>query len=568
MRAKRFVSLAPFLFAALLFLARLGELPLVQPDEGRNAEIAREMKESGAWLIPSYNGVPYLDKPAFYFRAVALSLAFLGESEFSARLPSVLFALILLWVVFLFCKRFYGVRCASLAVGIIAASPLFLAFARIVIFDMALALFVTISILAGFLAGEVGGAGRRWSLLSSLAAALATLVKGPVGFLTPLLVLVVFALVEGNPRAILRIFSPLNVLFFAVLVVPWFLAVSHWYPDFPHYGIVEETLRRYATSSFRRTGPFYYYGPVLMAVFFPWSVLLPEAVGSIVRRWRALVRADRLLIVWATVVVLFFSTSQSKLPGYILAAIVALGILVARLFDRALSNSGGRAARLILRGTTALAILCLPLSLALVLALLDPVGVNQYLHIRAREFDRLRPAFGPVALSLSGIALVSLIARTRRSIPLSLAGMALLPVALLTICFGGLRDYAETGSARSLAHSVPRLSREAKIACVNSFPSGLPFYLGRTVILVSRDGRELESNYISYRLKREGEWPPTIVRFDGWREWLSSRDGPLFLMAGRKGRAEIEAVALESGLPLREMRPGWWGMLLPGPGGF
>src|ERR1700744_2493992 len=97
------------IWVALFF--RLGSLPLIQPDEGRNAEVAREMKESGAWLSPSYNGITYLDKPAFYFKAVALSLTVFGDNETAARLPSALFALALLVIIFFFCRRTCGTRC-------------------------------------------------------------------------------------------------------------------------------------------------------------------------------------------------------------------------------------------------------------------------------------------------------------------------------------------------------------------------------------------------------------------------------------------------------------------------
>src|SRR5271154_3762571 len=88
---------------ALFF--QLGKLPLLQPDEGRNAEVAREMKESGAWLSPSYDGIAYLDKPAFYFKAVALSLAAFGNNETAARLPSAIFGLATLVLAHFFCRR-------------------------------------------------------------------------------------------------------------------------------------------------------------------------------------------------------------------------------------------------------------------------------------------------------------------------------------------------------------------------------------------------------------------------------------------------------------------------------
>ena len=128
------------LAAAIVFVTclRLGHLPLLNPDEGRNAEIGREMKESGAWLVPTYNGVVRLDKPTFYFKTVALSLAAFGETETAARLPSALFGLGLLGLVVAFCQRVYGTPTALLAVIVLATMPLYLAQARTVMVDIAL----------------------------------------------------------------------------------------------------------------------------------------------------------------------------------------------------------------------------------------------------------------------------------------------------------------------------------------------------------------------------------------------------------------------------------------------
>src|ERR1017187_684743 len=127
-------------FAALCL--NQGGLPLLAPDEGRNAEVAREMKESGAWLVPTYNGVAYLDKPAFYFKAVALSLAVMGNTETATRLPSAIFGVALVLLVFAFCWKIHGTRCGLLAAIIVATSPLFMAHARTVIFDIVLTFFV------------------------------------------------------------------------------------------------------------------------------------------------------------------------------------------------------------------------------------------------------------------------------------------------------------------------------------------------------------------------------------------------------------------------------------------
>src|SRR5262249_55666605 len=140
------ISSIAFLSGCLLIFWRLGGLPLVQPDEGRNAEVAREMNNSGAWLIPTYDGLAYLDKPAFYFKIVALSFRAFGETEFAARLPSALFGILLLLTIFAFCRREYGNRTAAIAVLVVSATPLYMALSRAVIFDVTLAVFVSVAI--------------------------------------------------------------------------------------------------------------------------------------------------------------------------------------------------------------------------------------------------------------------------------------------------------------------------------------------------------------------------------------------------------------------------------------
>src|SRR5262245_35164179 len=169
----RALTAAAFVLAAVMFFARLGELPLIDPDEGRNAEVAREMAESGAWVVPVYNAISYLDKPALYFRAVALSFSAFGRSEATARLPSALSAAALVVMMFAFCRREYGERAAALSMVVLATTPLILGFGRLVIFDMPLVLFTSGAILAGYLAEEGEGATRRrWLLLGAASSAM------------------------------------------------------------------------------------------------------------------------------------------------------------------------------------------------------------------------------------------------------------------------------------------------------------------------------------------------------------------------------------------------------------
>ena len=165
MRGARTSLLLAMAIAAVMLFARLGQLPLRDPDEGRNAEVAREMAEAGAWLTPTYNGLVYLDKPAFYFKTVAISFRVFGESEWAARLPSALFAVGILAMTFRFCRKEYDELTARLAIIVVASTPSFFALARHVIFDMTLAFFVSGAIFAGYFAEAIEGSRRRnWYL--------------------------------------------------------------------------------------------------------------------------------------------------------------------------------------------------------------------------------------------------------------------------------------------------------------------------------------------------------------------------------------------------------------------
>jgi hypothetical protein len=557
---------AAFLLAATLLFARLGELPLIDPDEGRNAEVARELADSGAWVVPTYNALPYLDKPALYFHAVAFSFRAFGYSETAARLPSALSAAVLVGVIFAFSRRFYGELTAALAVLVLATMPMMIGFARLVIFDMPLALCTSIAILAGYLAEERdGSARRRWLLLGAASSAVATLLKGPVGFIVPGLVLAVFHLVERRPRAILRLLAPANVLVFLALVLPWFIGVTHAYPDFLHYGLVQETASRYVARSFRRTEPFYYFVPVLLLACYPWTALLPEAM---VAAWRARARwtrADHLFLVWAVVVVLFFSTSQSKRPGYILPAVVAVAVLIARLLDRALADPGSRAARLVLRGTLGVALVSVVAAGILSVNLLAPGRLQELFRFESNEFGRLQPMLGIIVLSTLGVATGALAARLRRDLRWALAVFALPSMLFLTVGFSTVERYAEASSTRALARAVPPLPAGTVIACLECLPVGLPFYLGGPITYVTGHGGALASNYIRYRMRRVDTWPAPLVRFDDRAPWLEHQTRPVYLMTKQSTRELLDELAGPRGIPVAEFHSGWLGALVPPP---
>ncbi|HEX4825945.1 MAG TPA: glycosyltransferase family 39 protein [Candidatus Polarisedimenticolaceae bacterium] len=549
-RSERLGALAAFLVAGTVLFAGLGAVPLMQPDEGRNAEVAREMAASGSWLVPTLEGNPYLDKPAAYFAAVAVSLEALGTNEWGARMPSALFGLAILACLYAFARRFYDGATAAFVVISVATMPLFIAFSRIVIMDIALALCTSVAILAAFVAEAGATPDRRWHRVSAAAVGAGMLVKGPVGALVPGLVLIAFFWTSGRPRALRRVFSPLNFVIVLGLFLPWFFALVHAHPEFFHYGVVEESLNRFFTKTFNRGQPFWFFGPVFIATTMPWTILMAPLTVLAWRERKRLQPPDRLFILWTIVVLVFFSLSRTKQPGYILSGVIAAGVLVGRGLGAA------RASRAILGAALALAVVTLLGALALTLVARRGFGEKQ------AWLDLVWPQ---LVCALLVMALLGLLAWRSRRPGYAAASFATLQIALFTVAFPGARAYASTRSVKSLAEALAPLPRTTEIAAFESYPAGLSFYLGRTLTLVDDDAAALRSNFVTYWLKRQTTPPPALVSSSARGAWLAARTGDLVVVAPDAERDRL-AGWLGDRAPVHRIAAGWSGAFRPAGG--
>jgi 4-amino-4-deoxy-L-arabinose transferase-like glycosyltransferase len=553
-----------FLIAWVAICHGLNRVALIGPDEGRNAEVAREMEHSREWLIPTYNGVVYLDKPAFFFKAVALSLAAFGDTELAARIPSALSAFALLAIVYAFCRRIYNARCAATAVVVIATTPLFLAYSRVVIFDMMLTLFTCAAILAGFLAEENDGARRRnWYLLAAVAAALATLVKGPVGFIVPALVLLISNRINRRAGSFRRLFSPLNLLVFFLIVLPWFIGVSLAHPDFPRYGIIEESFRRFSTGSFHRSKPIYYYPYIVATTFFPWNLLLP---GYFIMAWKRRAewsRIDRFCIVWSIAVLIFFSFSNSKMPGYILSLTVSLGILLARMLDLALEFADRDLRRIPLQAAAFLAGISVISGSAVIYLGGHLPNFEQRFRLHPGDVEQLLQFRVPLALFFILVSLLSIAALLRRSVRISFAAIVSFPTAAILLNLGVLEFVAARRSARDLSIELTSAAANARVACLECLPHGISFYLRRSVTVFSNDGEEFSSNYLLFKLKTGSPWPSSLVPLANRDVWLDHQIEPVALIARAKSKSALEEIAAKRGGRVVPLTRDYCALLLP-----
>lgn len=462
---------------------RLAGYPLLEPDEGRNAEVAREMAATNGYVLPTLNGLPYVDKPVVFYAADAAAIELLGPTALAARLPPLLFTLATLVLVLWYGRRQFGRDGGWIALIATAASPFTIAYARTVIMDSATTLFVVAALITFYEAIESDG--EWWSVAAWVAVGLGVLTKGPVALALPLFVTVPYAIWRHRVR---RVFDLTGILAFLAVVLPWVIAMTRRVPDYLHYVVAVETADRLRSGGLGRSGPIWYFFPILFGAVFPWSAaVLGGWRRALVRVENAVDRRTVFLLLWIVVPLLFFTLAQSKRPQYILPIVPALGLLLARAW-------GNRAG--VLTGVV-------PAGAAL--ALLGAVFL-----VGSRLIVRLVPASPPVAAAIPRAALllgivallggVSAIALRRRLGPVLLAltlPVAAVPVAGVPLLRAIGRERSSAGLAQALA---PSLGASTEIVAVGTYPLSLPFYLRRELTLSTATGRELTSNYIPRHL--------------------------------------------------------------------
>lgn len=508
--------------AAALFFAGLGTIPLLEPDEGRNAEVAREMLATGDWITPHYDTLPYLDKPAVFFWLVAASFRIAGVTEWAARFPSALAALGTLLLAWFLARRMIAGAAALRAGMILATCPLVIVLARMAIFDMALTFLITAALGCYWMAR---GAAIRlvWEAGFFAAMGLASITKGPVGFILPLLTVAVFEAARGTPGELKRVSWLKGLAVFLLMALPWFVLVSLRNPGFPRYAFWEESLVRFAAGGVRRGGSVFYYIPVYFAGFFPWSLFLLFAAVNRFSRWRGLrdeKQAGTLyLLVWLGVVFVFFSISHSKLPAYFLPACVPLSLLTARAwgetdFANRSEAHPSRPPDWLTAGFAALIAIGLVMAFVFWLPFhFNWLDAHRNTKIPPQALAEVRPSLAYTGMILAGWGILGRkIASSLPGVPqagkwrpgitwLTLAAAALVTPSILVRWARPIRTFAEFTSSRELAGTISASpQKDLPVYGYYYFRTGLPFYLRRPVGLVTAGGGELTSNYTASHL--------------------------------------------------------------------
>lgn len=465
----------------VVWFAVLGVRPLFNPDEGRYAQIPAEMLASGDFTVPHLDGLVYLEKPPLQYWLTAAALGAFGHNEWAARLVTGLSAAVALLFVYLLGARAYSRERGLMAAAMTASMLLYVFMGQLITLDMALACFLTIAVATFGLAQLEREAApkrtRAWMLLCWAAMAAATLTKGLIGLAIPGAVLVLYTLWQRDFTAWKHLHFGKGLALYALLVLPWFVAVEHAQPGALRFLIVHEHFERYLTKVHDRYKPWWYFLMILAAGSLPW---LPQTVRALVSGWRArepLGRFDvgRLLWVSAAFTLFFFSLSDSKLAPYIVPVLPPLALLGAQ---------GGVLGSIDLKRSALLQV-----AFGLALAIAIPVyGARALAGDAAATYAALKPWTAGIALVLIASGAVVF----RLAVPnFGLAARTLAAAGFgvgLALIAGAATAVGARYSARPLLASAGPLAAGAPLYSVGLYDWTLPFYAGRLVTPVAWRG--------------------------------------------------------------------------------
>lgn len=499
---------------AIAWFASLDVRKLQHPDEGRYAEVAREMVATGDWITPRLNGIKYFEKPPLQYWLTAAAFRAIEVDEWTARLPGALAGFLTILVV-----GYVGSIIASTTAGAYAA----LAYAgcvwpfgmsHLVSLDALLTFWLSAA-LGAFLLAQHGFADARrrrgWMLVAWAATAGGVMTKGLVALVIPFATLVIHTLVTRDRAPWTRIEFLRGLALFLLLAAPWFVVVSARNPEFARFFFIHEHFERFLTTEHRRTGAWWYFLPLLAIGLLPWTGVF---LWGLRRSWNEPVAAGsfawtRFCLIWCAFVLVFFSISGSKLPSYILplfpAAALVLGLELERMPSRTLAVFAT-----LIASTTCVLWLGSLLGWTRVTDAFSDVRTPRELFVTLGWWVKLGLGVGAIGYGIGSQLLRRGSAWGRTA---GITALSAATILMLQAIYSGSDAFRTTRSAADLVTTLentanPPYDRTAPFFQVRMYDQTLPFYLERTTTLVEyRDelalGLDAEP---ALGIAREADW--------------------------------------------------------------
>ena len=468
--------------AGVFWFMLLGYRDLIDPDEGRYAEIAREMLSTGDWITPRLNGFKYFEKPPLQYWGSAISMILFGETNTAARIWCAGLGFIgALWTGYVGSKL-YEKRAGFYSFLILVSSILYFAMGHINSLDMGVSVFLSIAIGSLVLAQSertVPDRCRNWMLVAWAALAGATLSKGLIGLVLPGGAVVLYTIWQRDWALWRNLHIGKGLIVYLILTAPWFIAVSQANPEFPHFFFIHEHFERFTSDVHQRSKPAWFFFAVLAVGVLPWVGTVIGAIFKPSFSWRAesgKFEASRFLWVYALFIFFFFSISTSKLPPYILPMFFALALLA--------GEKAVRTSHFTMDGIVAilLAIIFVVVGWKMMAYVKPKYPVESILMFRPWVFAS---AF---CMGFAGVSI--LVCKSKKWVGPGI--FALSTLLAMQLIFTGFQSFSAIRSAKLMAQAIAPLSdKGVEIYSIYRYDHSLSYYLGRTVNIVGFTG-ELE----------------------------------------------------------------------------
>lgn len=314
------------IISIIIVFSNLGGIPLLDPDEPVYAETPKEMFAFNDFVSPRIYGEYWYDKPPMYYWLVAASYKIFGMTGFAARFPSAVLAVACTLLVYLSGRRLFNERAGMAGALVLATSIEFFYLGKAAVTDMTLLLCLTTSLLAFV---------EKRYYLAYIFAALATLTKGPIGLLFPGAIVFSYILVTRNWSLITKMKIPSGLGLYALVALPWYIIMYHLHGSvFIDTFLGFHNLTRFTSPEHPEGVLWYYYIPVLILGFFPWTGIMLQSIWNSLTKSRQDFSVLVFLNIWVAVIFVFFSISQTKLVSYILPMYPPLAMIVGWYIDR------------------------------------------------------------------------------------------------------------------------------------------------------------------------------------------------------------------------------------------
>lgn len=541
---------------ALVFSLFLGTRPLSVPDEGRYAEIPREMLVLHDFVTPHLNEIKYFEKPPLFYWLQAGAIKALNPliiktenivtkpkenhylapiSEWTVRLPNAIIAVLGCLLVYAAGRILFERRAGLLSAIILASSLLYFALARMVTLDMTLSMCLSGSLLAFLVASNQSpGLGRRFLFYSAyIFAGLAVLTKGLIGIIFPIMIIGLWILLLNQWRLLKECYLPSGIFLFLLIVLPWHVLVQVRNPEFFQFYFLDQQILRYSTLIAQRYQPDWFFIPIFIAGFLPWVCFFPQAIMSHFPRNLQQFKEKKnyiFILLWIGIIFLFFSFSHSKLIPYILPIFPGLALLTGHYLSIYWQQFNA-----IKWGYIAVPLVWLGLGVVGILCLVNDPSIT--LSQIAKNF--LITGYGVFLLNSIMVSCFIMYKKSKMAF-ITLAIGSVLSFLIVSISIPQL----DTRSIKPLVTILkPLLKPKTKVFAYDDYYQDLPFYLNQRVFAVNVSG-ELSfgmqhQNTHAWMLNDANFWPIwnnreqvyMITNKEIYQRFKQSKTPAIFLLA-------------------------------------